>query len=188
MLTDFWKGLGGKLAERWLVALFSPAFAFWLGAVATWLYAHGWRLVSQHGWLGALQIWTADVRGLPVVVQVVLVLAPLILIILSGLLLQRMSRPALRILEGYWPPVLARLRERCRKRISDRADHSAERLRVLLARPSADLTGAEIAELSRRLDAYRRIPPVPRQRTPTRLGNVLRTSELGPAPGTGWTP
>lgn len=180
MLSDFWRGLGGKLAERWLAALFSPAFVFWAGGVAAWLYGHGWSVVQRLGWLGALREWTGNVRGLPAVVQVLLILVPLIVITLSGLLLQRLSRPALRLLEGYWPPGLTGIREWSRRRISDRADGNAGRLRVLLSRPTAGLSAAEVAELGRRLNRYRWTPPVPAQRTPTRLGNVLRASELRP--------
>jgi hypothetical protein len=33
LLGDFWKGVGGKLAERWVAALFSPALGFWAVAV-----------------------------------------------------------------------------------------------------------------------------------------------------------
>jgi len=180
VLGDFWAGLGGKLADRWLAALFSPAFAFWAGGLAAWFYGHGWPVVSRLGWLGALRKWTADVRGLPVVVQVLLVLIPLIVITLSGLLLQRLSRPALRVLEGYWPPALNGIRDWSRRRISDRADGHAKRLRELLGRPTSQLSAAEVAELGRRLNGYRWTPPADAQRTPTRLGNALRTSELRP--------
>jgi hypothetical protein len=180
VLADFWQELGGKVSDRWLAALFSPAFAFWSGGFAAWLYGNGRPTVEKLGWLGALRKWTAALQGLPVVVQALLLVVPLIGITLTGLLLQRVSRPALRVLEGYWLPALSGLREWSRNRLSSRADEGAKRLRALLAGPSSGLSGAEVAELGRRLEAYRWVPAVPAQRTPTRLGNVLRASEVRP--------
>src|SRR4051812_23597825 len=103
MLADFWKGVGGKLAERWLAALFSPAFIFWAGASLAWLHSHGRPVVSRLGWIGALKHWSAQLHGLPAVAQGLLVVAPLLLITVSGLALQQLTRPVLRLLEGYWP-------------------------------------------------------------------------------------
>ena len=39
MTSELLKGIAGKLAERWVTALFSPAFAFWVGVGAVWLWA-----------------------------------------------------------------------------------------------------------------------------------------------------
>jgi hypothetical protein len=180
MLADFWKGVGGKLAERWLAALFSPAFVFWTGALFAWLYGPGRPTVERLGWIGALKHWSAQLQGLPAVVQGLLVVAPLVLITVSGLALQQLSRPVLRLLEGYWPAWLAGMRERLQRRLSDRADENAKKLRALSSRPIAALSAAEVAERSRRHEAFRRIPPIAAQRMPTRLGNLLRTSELRP--------
>ncbi|MFJ8630941.1 hypothetical protein [Streptomyces sp. NPDC093568] len=180
MLEDFWKGLGGKFAERWLTALFSPAFAFWAGGFLAWLYGHGWSAVERLGWLGALRQWTADARDLPFVAQALLVVGLLILITLSGLLLQHLSRPTLRLLEGYWPARSTSVREWSRRRLSDRANESATRLRALLAIPTDTRSAIEAGELGRLRGSYQQVPPRPGQRMPTRLGNVLRAAELRP--------
>lgn len=154
MFSEFWKGIGGKLAERWLAALFSPVFVFWTGAVLAWLYGPGRRVVDPLGWIGAVNHWTAQVQGLPAVAQALLVLGPLLLVTISGLLLQQLSRPTLRFLEGYWPAFLAPVRELCRQRLSRKADKNTKRLRALAGRPLAELTAGEAAELSRRNEAY----------------------------------
>ena len=187
MLSDFWRGLGGKLAERWLAALFSPAFVFWAGGFAAWLYGHGWSVVQRLGWLGALRKWTGDVRGLPAVVQVLLILVPLIVITLSGLLLQRISRPALRLLEGYWPAGASGIREWSRRRISDRADGNAGRLRVLLPgrrQGSALPKSQSWAAASTATGGHR---PCPRNGRPRGLGTCCARPNCGPEPGTGST-
>jgi hypothetical protein len=49
MLGDFWKGLGGKLADRWVAALLSPAFLFWTGALIAWLWGHQSATIRDQG-------------------------------------------------------------------------------------------------------------------------------------------
>ena len=42
MPTKFLESLGGKLAERWLSTILTPAFIFWGGGLGAWIYRHGW--------------------------------------------------------------------------------------------------------------------------------------------------
>ncbi|MGW7258737.1 hypothetical protein [Streptomyces sp. NPDC054834] len=175
MLGDFWKGLGGKLAERWLTALFSPACLFWFAGALAWLHGPGRATVRDKGWAGAAAVWTAGLTGRPALVQCLAVVASLLLLTLSGLLLQFLSRLAVRLLEGYGTSRgLARL---TRERLSRRAQRDIGRLRLLAARPAADLDADELAVRGRLVRAMRSAPLDPARRMPTRLGNLLRASE-----------
>ncbi|MFD3538240.1 hypothetical protein ACFWUQ_01910 [Streptomyces sp. NPDC058662] len=175
MLNDFWKGVGGKLSDRWLTALFSPAWLFWLAGLAAWLRGEGWPTVQRLGWLGAAKEWTAGLTGLPVLVQAAAVVGLLLLLTFSGLLLRFFSRPLVRGLEGYW--VFTRPRRRLRERLGRRADADIARLRPLAARPADSLDAEALAERGRLALRVRSAPFDPRRRMPTRFGNVLRASE-----------
>jgi hypothetical protein len=175
MLGDFWKGLGGKLAERWLTALFSPACLFWLAGALARLNSGGWATVQAEGWVGAASSWTKELRALPVLVQGLAVVASLLLLTLSGLLLQFLSRPAVRLLEGYGTS--RGLHRLLRERLGRRADRDIELLRPLAARQTADLDADELEVREKLVRAMRSIPLDAARRMPTRLGNLLRASE-----------
>jgi hypothetical protein len=181
VLTDFWTGLGGKLAERWITLLFSPALAFWAGGLAAWMWRYGRPLVSADGWKALLDRWAALLQGLPVVAQGALVVGLLLVIVVSNLIVQRLSTPVLRLLEGYyWPRWLNWLRDRLVGHRSDKIDRDNNRWRQLAARGINNLTPRELADFVR-LDRRRRSSPAkPERRMPTRLGNILRASEGRP--------
>jgi hypothetical protein len=179
VLTDFWTGLGGKLAERWITLLFSSAFAFWAGGLAAWVWRYERPLISTGGWKALLAHWAAELQVLPVVAQAALVVGLLLVIVVSSLIAQRLSAPVLRLLEGYWPRWMDWLREPLVRFRSKRIDRDNDRLRQL-ARDVSKLTTKESAEylkLDRRLAST---PKVPNRRMPTRLGNILRASEGRP--------
>lgn len=171
MLTDFWTGLGGKLAERWITLLFSSAFAFWAGGLAAWVWRYGRPQLSTGGWKALLARWAAALQVLPVVAQAALVVGLLLVIVVSSLIAQRLSAPVLRLLEGYWPPWMDWLQEPLVRFRSKKIDRDNARLRQLAARDVSKLTTKESAEylkLDRRLAST---PIVPNRRMPTRLGN-----------------
>ncbi|MFC4532841.1 hypothetical protein [Sphaerisporangium dianthi] len=172
MFGDFWKGVGGKLSDRWAAALFSPAFAFWCGGLAAWLLRPG-----PSGAQERLRELSRHVQGLSPIVQGLYVVAPLVLVTLSGLALQQLAPPVLRLLQGYWPRPFAPLASLMRRRLSGRADARSARLRDLAALPPASLTAEQLAERARLQRRHRRVPVPRAQRMPTRLGNVLRASE-----------
>jgi hypothetical protein len=168
VLGRFWESLGSKLGEKWLgVAL--PALLFWsVGAVA-YSHAHG------TSWIADRSTW---LRGQPVVLQVFALAGGLIAVGASGRLVERISFPVLRGLQGYWWPWLDPLRRRLTDRRTGRL-RSLERryddLAPLIENGTAD---ADQEREYQRLDAeLRRNPPRAAQHMPTRLGMCLRAAE-----------
>jgi hypothetical protein len=181
-----WAAVGGGLAERWLVLVLTPAFAFWGGGVVAWVWSRGWH----EGWaeLGD------RIAGLSSAEQLALAIGAFIGVTVTGVAVQRATLPVLRALEGYWPARLDALRARV---ISLRSGRIARmrRTRDELAakveerRATADEQRRHLA-LERRL---RRIPAeanedAPTRRMPTALGNILRAAESWPADKYGLDP
>jgi hypothetical protein len=177
VLANIWAGLGSKLADRWAAALFSPGLLYWAGVMLTWIYAYGQTPISRRGLLGAITSWSRSIGHLPAAALIILTIAALFVVTASGLVLQRASLPALRILEGYWPSWLSRLQGWSSRRLSDRIDRDVRRLRELGIGPLPQKETAERGRLERR---RRRAPVDPALRMPTRAGNILRASESRP--------
>lgn len=176
MLTDLWTGLGGKLADRVLTALLSPAMAFWVFGVLAWLHSRE----PVRRWPHELRHVTHGLSTSPGAVQLGVILALLAIALLSGQLVASLSMPTLRLLEGYWPKWLAEPRRRLVTRISERRKEDANRLRDLRLREEAELGSEDYSELVALDRRLRRIPILEHQLMPTRLGNVLRAAESRP--------
>jgi hypothetical protein len=102
VLEDFWSGVGEELARTWAARVLTPAFAFWVGGAALlWWTSHS-NNVAAHGWLPALVASATALGGLPVLVQGALVVGGLVLVAASAVVSERLTVPALRLLEGYW--------------------------------------------------------------------------------------
>ncbi|MGH8905271.1 MAG: hypothetical protein ACRD0K_01825 [Egibacteraceae bacterium] len=173
MLGQFWSGLGGKLADRWVAAVFSPAFAFWAGGLAAWMWRHGWSVA-------AVERWAASLGLLPAVVQGGLVVGALLAVIASGAVVRALAPSVLRLLEGYWPWWLAPLRWVLVGLRAKAFERRCDRLRELLSRDLADLSAGAVAELVRADERRYRTPGLPGLMMPTRLGNILRAAERWP--------
>jgi hypothetical protein len=180
MLTDFWIGLGGKLAERWAALVLSPALAFWAGGLGTWVWRHGRAGASRQGWVAILQAWASQLRGLPAVIQGALVVGLLLGIALSALVVQVAAMPALRVLEGYWPRWLDPLWGWGVRRRTAKLRRDARRLRELAVKGIDQLSARELATYVALDRRRRRAPTRPERRMPTHLGNVLRAAEGRP--------
>jgi len=178
MLTTFWEGLGNKLAEQWAPRILTPAFAFWTGGLAAWLWGNLGDDIRANGWAVALQRHTTKFDNLPIALQVALVIVVLLALVASAAIAERLTLPLLRILEGYWPPRLGGWLQR----------HNFTRRQAAYTR-AGDLAGkrddvgltpgeaAELATLERRL---RCTPATQALTLPTRLGNLLRAAEARP--------
>jgi hypothetical protein len=173
MLGAFWAAVGGKLADRW-AAVAGPALAFWGGGALAWA-----SVGSASARLSRITQW---LTGQNVVAQVAAILGLLAVVLGSAVVVQRLTTPVLRLLEGYWPGWAdgAAARLRARVRATAEADDAAwQRLRL-----SLDQDGEQPARLLSELAALeqrrRHRPSTPERLLPTRTGNILRAAETRP--------
>jgi len=180
MLDSFWTSVGGKLAERW-AAVSAGALVYWLGGLAAWL--------AGHGGFAALRPPLDRLAGWPAPIQVAVLLSALLAMAGSGAVVQALTLPAIRAIEGYWPAGLNRLRaSRIRRvKLSRAADEQRwlelSRRRTPAAGSSsapAAITRDQADELARIDQRLRRSPEDPDRLMPTRVGNILRAAESHP--------
>jgi hypothetical protein len=196
MLGAFWAAVGGKLADRW-AAVAGPALVFWGGGVLAWASAGSTseRLSRITDWL----------NGENVATQVAVILGVLAVVLGSAVVVQRLTTPVLRRMEGYWPNWAGRAARRLCARIRARAaadDAAWQRLRLALEQTATELAtleartdGAELqtlvtdmveqragqlSELAALEQRRRHRPSVPERLLPTRIGNILRAAETRP--------
>ncbi len=178
MITAFWSGLAGKVAERAVLTLTTAAFAFWMVGFLAWLTTTS--TASREARFAALAPAGQLLQLLGVIIAVIVVVG-------SGVIVQRLTGPALLLLQGHWPRFLAPLRDRLVSGHFKRKEQLETRWQELFAEIEADhpepstddrlrLARAEHALLSieQRLNAY---PPRSERVAPTRLGNVLAATE-----------
>ena len=173
MLTEFWKAVGGKLADRF-AAVAVPALVFWLGALAAWTVHRGSlaAVTRQLGWL--------DRQGAGV--QVTVLVTVLLAVAGSGIVVGELATPVLRLLEGYWPRWADPLRLRLAGRLAERAaaEEPAWQKAYERVRPPADPTAEDLAVYARLERRRRRRPSSPGYFLPTPIGNILRAAERRP--------
>lgn len=168
-----WSKFGDKLAERWWTAVLTPAFSFWGGALLAWI----WSRRGEDG-LRELERWFDARSG---AAQLGVLVGGLMVVLGSGAVVQRLTLPVLRLLEGYWPRPLRWLSRRSVARISARVAKNEDRwARLTAAIEGNEATPDEIAEQLRLDRQLRLMPASPAQRMPTLVGNVLRAGEATP--------
>jgi hypothetical protein len=101
----------------------------------------------------------------------------------SGVVVQRLTQPALRLLEGYWPSWLDPARDRLvlraeRRIVSEEAEWQRLAQTVL---STATPTGKSFRAFRSLDHRRRRRPSTPADLMPTALGNILRAAECRPA-------
>lgn len=171
MLGKFWESVGGGLAERAIVAA-PPALVFWLGGFLAW--AQG-----RDGFAAAGRFLDRLGRQQPFA-QVAVVVAVVAAAAFSGMIVQRLTSPVLRLLEGYWPRFASPVRRRLVAGAEERGRGARERFQRVASPVLAGIATAEQREEYVRLDLYlRRLPPSGRC-LPTCIGNTLRASEVRP--------
>ena len=162
--TKFIEGVGGKLADRWVAALFTPAFVFWFGGGLAALQRLGWDKTFQR---------VADLEN----PQPLLVAALALLVVAaSGFVAQQFEFTVVRLLEGYWPDWCRPLyrwgvrQQKQRFKRLDRQYQDFNRKGLAMLTPEerqeyiqVDLQLAQFPDNGRLL--------------PTRLGNILRSAE-----------
>lgn len=180
MLASFWTGLGDKLADRWLTAVLSPAFLFWAGGLLAWTFDREDGRLTASGIERTVERLTGHADGTSAS-EIAVLVGALLLVVVSGVVVQNLSLPALRFLEGYWPRPLAPLGRLLTGLRSRRLDVARAKWGALEGerrrRPLSAVERDRHSRLERRL---RSTPPKPESRMPTRLGNVLRAAEGRP--------
>src|SRR5689334_11635598 len=115
MVSAFWSTIAGKLSERW-AAILAPAVVFWAFAMLAWVYSGGG---SQR-----LNDINSRLAGANATASVAALLAVLLVLTSSVIVVQRLTLPVLRLLEGYWPSTVQCLTD--------------WRYRMMVARKAAD--------------------------------------------------
>ena len=179
MLASFWDSIAGKLADRW-AALSSQALVFWAGGFLAW--------ASAHGGVRGLAAPTRRLASYSGPGQAAVLVGALLLTGASAVVVQRISTPVLRLLEGYWPPLLRPVRDKMVHGGARHADAMHEELRKL-AGPIADGTASrEQRDRYVALDERLRRMPTTGRLLPTRIGNILRAAETRPVDKYGLNP
>ncbi|MGK7876929.1 MAG: hypothetical protein AB4426_27660, partial [Xenococcaceae cyanobacterium] len=168
MPTKFLESLGGKLAERWLSTILTPAFIFWAGGLGAWIWGHGWSSIES---------WFNQYSQ---ALQIILLISLLLGVLISTLVVGLFELAVLRLLEGYWPRWLRKLRCFCvgiQQKKKDGLDKQFQPLMALIEEKKRPLTPEEVEEYVR-LDVLLHHFPI--QVMPTQLGNILRAAEERP--------
>jgi hypothetical protein len=173
VLTKFWEGLGGKLGEQWSAALVAPAAIFWAGGLGLWILDKGWSDSGRR-----IVDWFAGLSGAE---QGLVAVGALLALAGSAIVVDLLTLPVVRLLEGYWPTGFHWLRRRLTDRRSAKVLAKETELQALAAKLAKEGLTADEQTRFVQLDVdLRRIPTAPEQRLPTRLGNVLRSAETWP--------
>jgi hypothetical protein len=169
MLVSFWQRLGEGLAGEWSARTLTPAFAFWGGALLAYNQRYGWDGFRQF------------LNQVEPVLGVTILVGLLFLLTVSTMLVQWLTLPLLRLIEGYWLWPFRELRVRLIDRLNRTLVEKENQLGKLAdkyeARTASLLEAEKYARLETELDQY---PLDPNLRLPTRVGNILRTAEEYP--------
>jgi hypothetical protein len=173
VIDEFWGQTAGKLADRW-AAVSSSALVFWIGLVLAQVLSRGRgattdavdRVLKEHG----------------PATQVLILVVVLLAVAASGVIMQRLTAPALRLFEGYWPTPLRRVRDRRLDQVAKRLTADNDRWQYLAVTVQEGTPRRDELDEFNRLEArLRRFPDRELDCMPTKVGNILRAAETRPA-------
>jgi hypothetical protein len=159
----------GKLLENWLLLPHKYGLLFWIGGFVAWIWRCGWSYFWE--WFQKL---TNE--------YIILLLLGVILVIASSAnMLKRFDLFILRLLEGYnWPYWLKMwLIKKKEKWYFSKKENRLKKLSEKFYKNLQKMTIKEREEYAK-LDSIFMYLPDLEERMPTKLGNILRTSEIYP--------
>lgn len=169
MLFKFWEGLGSGLAENWNKKIFTPALLFWGSGIALYSLENGWEEISN------------TLSNISLGQVLIYVIGGLTIVLISDILIDWLSRPVFRFLEGYWcqsldwviKPLIARINKVYNQKIT---------LLNSLEKKKRDnsLSYKEEKEIICLEQWFTDFPTKPQLRMPTKLGNIIRAAEEYP--------
>lgn len=171
-MTEFWKTLGGKIAEHWLLSWLAPSVVFWGGGLLAWICSIGWPVPKDT---------LAWVKSLSEPMQIALLSVMLVVVIASAWLVEQLEFPSLRWLEGYWPKWMGFLKRLLSHRHWSRIEAKKSQWQELIINNKHSELSEQDQEKFLALDMALMKAPVKQQDCmPTRLGNILRAAERKP--------
>jgi hypothetical protein len=177
VFPEFWDTVAEKLADRW-GSILAPSVVFWTAGGVAWVLAGSptTRLKKTFDWLDGLQAPA----------KIAVSLGVLLAVTVSALVVQRLTTPVLRLLEGYWPWLpgltgVGRRRTTRRKRADDEAWQQVQAEREKRQLEDTELTAEQRARLARLDHRLRHQPVLEEELLPTRIGNILRAAETRPS-------
>jgi hypothetical protein len=165
MAESFVGSVGGKLADQFLVQLYTPAYLFWAGSTAMYVW-------KNWSWLGP------PIKALKDKETQVLLLAGawLVLVTATAAIAQRFERFLIQFLEGYgWPRFLKKAGVFLQRLGYTRDNNRIQQLAIPVFGGGA--TAEEQDEFTALDLRLRRFPANQVDLMPTALGNVLRAFE-----------
>ncbi len=174
MLGNFWQGAGGSVAEKLtgegVSRLFGAATLFWGVGLAAWLSAHG-------GWATVWDIY-GKLKGEEYVVDLIAFgMSLYFLLALSQLVMEWLTLPLLRLVEGYWVWPLDKLTALWVKYWVKRRWQQKHTRWNSLATAHPNLSPSEQAEFYRLESDLANYPLNHDNFMPTAVGNSLRVAE-----------
>lgn len=162
MFSTILQELKGFFGRDYLLGVFFPIFIFFAADLAVYL-----EITSSLG--DALAKWDAFSLS----VQVLLIVSALVAIAVVAYLIYNFQYLIIRLFEGYWyrVPILKWFRE-------GRVRFHKARLNYLRELQGSDLASAMAQEISVEKLAYYPPPGHEEKIMPTRIGNILRASEI----------
>lgn len=186
MQSKFLETFSGKLAESWFTTLLTPAFTFWIGGLGIVIYKMGWQKFQN--------CFQPFLKQIPETMQITLLVGGLLIVTISAFVIQRFDLTILKFLEGYWPSGMSQLRKlmvRQQKQLWKNAKEKRKNIRIQLdglEKKLQESSGTReldednyfsLQEQFVQLDLQlMHFPTSSNLIMPTKLGNILRSSEM----------